>query len=45
MIMANWCSNRVEFIGEHSQFEQLASMFRAMAADEKRQGAGNYRLL
>lgn len=38
--MANWCSNRVEFIGEHSQMEQLASLFKAMAAKEKKDRCG-----
>lgn len=34
--MANWCSNSVTFIGEHSQFEQLASLFQAMAENERK---------
>ncbi|RFZ91121.1 hypothetical protein D0C36_19460 [Mucilaginibacter conchicola] len=38
--MANWCSNKVEFIGESSQIEQLASLFNAMAANEKKNGCG-----
>jgi len=33
--MANWCSNNVEFIGEHSQFEELEKLFKAMAEKEK----------
>ena len=38
--MANWCSNRVEFTGEHSQFGELQSFFTAMAAKEKKEGKG-----
>jgi hypothetical protein len=38
--MANWCSNTVEFIGEHSQFEYLKVLFTAMAAKEKKEGKG-----
>jgi hypothetical protein len=38
--MANWCSNKVEFIGEDSQFEQLASLFQAMAKNEKKDRRG-----
>jgi hypothetical protein len=38
--MANWCSNTVEFIGEHSQFEHLKVFFTAMAAKEKKEGKG-----
>jgi len=38
--MANWCSNRVEFIGEHSQMEQLASLFQAMAKREEKDRCG-----
>ncbi|RWY47381.1 DUF1281 family ferredoxin-like fold protein [Mucilaginibacter gilvus] len=38
--MANWCSNSVEFIGEHSQFEQLTSLFQAMAKKEKKEERG-----
>jgi hypothetical protein len=38
--MANWCSNTVEFIGEHSQFEDLGKLFKAMAAKEKKNRAG-----
>jgi len=38
--MANWCSNTVEFVGEHSQFEHLKVFFTAMAAKEKKEGKG-----
>jgi hypothetical protein len=38
--MANWCSNRVEFIGEHSQFEYLKVFFEAMEANEKKEFKG-----
>jgi hypothetical protein len=38
--MANWCSNTVEFIGEHSQFEQLRELFEAMAGKEKKERKG-----
>ena len=38
--MANWCSNTVEFIGEHSQFEYLEVLFTAIAAKEKKEGKG-----
>lgn len=38
--MANWCNNRVEFMGEHSQFEQLAALFKGMAETEQRTGCG-----
>ncbi|RWY48340.1 DUF1281 family ferredoxin-like fold protein [Mucilaginibacter gilvus] len=38
--MANWCSNTVEFIGEHSQFEYLEVLFTAMAAKEKKECKG-----
>lgn len=38
--MANWCSNTVEFLGEHSQMEQLKNLFDAMAAKEKRERKG-----
>jgi hypothetical protein len=38
--MANWCSNMVEFIGEHSQFEGLGKLFKAMAAKEKKERKG-----
>lgn len=38
--MANWCSNTVEFIGEHSQFEYLEVLFTAMAAKESKEGKG-----
>jgi hypothetical protein len=38
--MANWCSNTVEFIGEHSQFEYLKILFEAMASKEKKEEKG-----
>jgi hypothetical protein len=38
--MANWCSNTVEFIGEHSQFEELEKLFLAMAKKEKKEEKG-----
>jgi hypothetical protein len=38
--MANWCSNTVEFIGEHSQFEYLEILFEAMASKEKKEEKG-----
>ncbi|MFC0513099.1 hypothetical protein ACFFGT_02770 [Mucilaginibacter angelicae] len=38
--MANWCSNTVEFIGEHSQFEELGRLFKAMATKEKKERRG-----
>jgi hypothetical protein len=38
--MANWCSNRVEFTGEHSQFVELGNLFTAMAAKEKKEEKG-----
>ena len=38
--MANWCSNKVELIGEHSQFEYLKILFEAMASKEKKEGKG-----
>lgn len=38
--MANWCSNTVEFIGEHSQFEELETLFKAMAKKEKKEERG-----
>ena len=38
--MANWCSNTVEFIGEHSQFERLGKFFTAMAAKEQKERKG-----
>ncbi|MGY3212484.1 DUF1281 family ferredoxin-like fold protein [Mucilaginibacter sp. HD30] len=38
--MANWCSNKVEFIGEHSQFESLKTLFTAMAVKENKEKRG-----
>ena len=38
--MANWCSNTVEFNGEHSQFEDLEKFFKSMAAKEKKERKG-----
>jgi hypothetical protein len=38
--MANWCFNTVEFIGEHSQFEQLEKLFRGMKKKEEQVGKG-----
>ncbi|NCD69086.1 DUF1281 family ferredoxin-like fold protein [Mucilaginibacter agri] len=38
--MGNWCSNTFEFIGEHSQFEQLGILFRAMEIKEKKEEKG-----
>lgn len=38
--MANWCINRVEFVGEHNQFEYLQLLFEAMAAKGIRENRG-----
>lgn len=38
--MANWCSNTVEFIGEHSQFEELTSFFDSMQKKQRKDGKG-----
>jgi len=38
--MANWCSNTVEFIGEHSQIEGLEKLFRLIAEKEKETNQG-----
>jgi hypothetical protein len=38
--MANWCFNTVEFIGEHSQFEQLEKLFNKMKKKEEKERKG-----
>jgi hypothetical protein len=43
--MANGCSNRVEFTGEHSQLEELCTFFTAMTAKEMKEKKGRCLIL